>query len=159
MRRLPIFVPEASRVPPYWCPNPKNAPSCRQIETARVARLVVLQSVGALCTSRSGGIPMQFYVRAYDEDERVGPLSLSAAIAIVRATALAQRAKGSRVWANGQGKLFVKEEGCALSALWVTDEHDRVMNIDVISEFGTLGQQISRGIKGRIDSLVNTKRH
>jgi hypothetical protein len=84
---------------------------------------------------------------------------LSAAIAIVRATALAQRAKGSRVWANGQGKLFVKEAGCALNALWVTDEHDRVTNIDVISEFGTLGQQISRGIKGSIDSLVNTKRH
>jgi hypothetical protein len=102
---------------------------------------------------------MQFYVRAYDEEQRVGPFSLSAAIAIVRATALAQRAKGSRVWANGQGKLFVKEEGCALSALWVTDERDRVMNIDAISEFGTLGQQISRGIKGRIDSLVNTKRH
>jgi hypothetical protein len=45
---------------------------------------------------------------------------------------LAQRAKGSRVWANEQGKLFVKELGCALSALWVTDEHDRVTNIDVV---------------------------
>jgi hypothetical protein len=102
---------------------------------------------------------MQFYVRAYDQDQRIGPLSLSAAISIVRATALAQRAKGSRVWADGQGKLFVKEEGCELSALWVTDEHDRITNIDVISEFGTLGQQISRGIKGSIESLLNTKRH
>jgi len=102
---------------------------------------------------------MQFYVRADDQDQRIGPLSLSAAISIVRATALAQRAKGSRVWANGQGKLFVKETGCALSALWVADEHDRVANIDVISEFGTLGQQISRGMQGRVDSLVNTNGH
>jgi hypothetical protein len=102
---------------------------------------------------------MQFYVRAYDQDQRIGPLSLSAAISIVRATALAQCAKGSRVWADGQGKLFVKEQGCELSALWVTDENDRVTDIDVISEFGTLGQQISRGIKGGIDSPVNTKRH
>jgi hypothetical protein len=75
---------------------------------------------------------MQFYVRAYDQDQRIGPLSLSAATSIVRATVLAQRAKGSRVWANGQGKLFVKEAGCPVSALWVADEHDHVTNIDVI---------------------------
>ena len=75
---------------------------------------------------------MQFYVRACDQDQRIGPLSLSAAISIVRATALAQRANGSRVWANEQGKLFVEETGCALSALWVADEHDRVTNIDVV---------------------------
>jgi hypothetical protein len=75
---------------------------------------------------------MQFYVRAYDQEQRIGPLSLSAATSIVRATALAQRAKGSRVWANEQGKLFVEEAGCALSALWVTDEHDRVTNIYVV---------------------------
>jgi hypothetical protein len=73
---------------------------------------------------------MQFYVRACDQDQRIGPLSLRAAESIVRATALAQRAKGSRVWANGQGKLFVQEAGCALSALWVTDEHDHVTHID-----------------------------
>ena len=103
--------------------------------------------------------PMQFFVRAHDQAQPIGPLSLSAAVSIVRATALAQRAKGSRVWANGEGKLFVKETGCALDALWVTDEHDRVINIAAISEFGTLGQQISRGIKGHLQLLMKSKRH
>jgi hypothetical protein len=103
--------------------------------------------------------PMQFFVRAQDQAQPIGPLSLSAAVSIVRATALAQRAKGSRVWASGEGKLFVKEAGCALDALWVTDEQDRIVNIAAISEFGSLGQQISRGIKGHLQLLMKSKRH
>jgi hypothetical protein len=102
---------------------------------------------------------MQFYVRADDEAQPIGPLSLNAAVSIVRATALAQQAKGSRVWAGAEGKLFVKEDGCALDALWVTDDHDRIINIAAISEFGTLGQQITRGIKGHLQLLMKSRKH
>ena len=101
---------------------------------------------------------MNFYVHAYDENKRLGPMPLSSAKSIVLATALAQRSSGSRVWASGEGKLFVKESGCPLDALWVTDEQNRVVNINVVSEFGTLGQQIGKGIKGRVDSLVRRTR-
>ena len=91
---------------------------------------------------------MNFYVHVYDENKPLGPMPLSAAKSIVLATALAQRSSGSRVWASGEGKLFVKEAGCPLDALWVTDEQNRVVNINVVSEFGTLGQQIGKGTKG-----------
>lgn len=102
---------------------------------------------------------MQFYVSAHDQAQPIGPLSLSAAVSIVRATAMAQRAKGSRVWATGEGKLFVKEPGCELDALWVADEHGRVVNIDAISEFGTLAQQISQGVNLDPEMLLKSKRH
>jgi hypothetical protein len=103
--------------------------------------------------------PMQFYVRADGQTQPIGPFSLSAAVSIVRATALAQRAKGSRVWAGAEGKLFVKESGCALEALWVTDACDRIISIVAISEFGTLGQQISHGLKGHLQLLMKSRRH
>jgi hypothetical protein len=92
---------------------------------------------------------MNFYVRADDQNQPLGPMPLSAAKSIVLATALAQRSTGSRVWATDEGKLFVKEAGCPLEALWVADEQDRVVNINVVTEFGTLSQQISRGGKGK----------
>ncbi|HEY0803040.1 MAG TPA: hypothetical protein VGD54_19550 [Steroidobacteraceae bacterium] len=101
---------------------------------------------------------MNFYVRTYDQNQPLGPMPLSAAKSIVLATALAQRSGGSRVWATGEGKLFVKETGCPLDALWVTDEQNRVVNINVVSEFGTLGQQIGEGVKGGADSLVRRTR-
>jgi hypothetical protein len=82
---------------------------------------------------------MNFYVRTYDDNQPLGPMPLSAAKSIVVATALAQRSNGSRVWATGQGKLFVKEAGCPLDALWVTDEQDRVIDINAVTEFGTPG--------------------
>jgi hypothetical protein len=97
---------------------------------------------------------MNFYVRTYDENQPLGPMPLSAAKSIVLATALAQRSTGSRVWATGQGKLLVKEEGCPLDALWVTDEQNRVVDINVITELVTLSQQISKGMKGRVDPPV-----
>jgi hypothetical protein len=69
-------------------------------------------------------------------------MSLGEAESVVRATALAQRSKGSRVWIDEQGKLFVKEFGCALETLWIADEHDRVVNIDVAAEIGTSSADI-----------------
>jgi hypothetical protein len=99
---------------------------------------------------------MQFYVRADDHTRQIGPMPLSAAESVVRATAMAQRSVGSRVWGDGRGKLFVKEAGCAPAALWVTDEHDRLIKIhlvDLVPE-GTPRQQLFRRIKQGIESAV-----
>jgi hypothetical protein len=100
---------------------------------------------------------MGFYVRADDYTHQIGPMSLNAAESVVRATAMAQRSSGSRVWGDGRGKLFVKEAGCAPAALWITDERDRLVNIDLkdlITELGTRRQQIFRRIKQRIETAV-----
>jgi hypothetical protein len=86
---------------------------------------------------------VRFYIRSHDQHLQIGPMSLSAAESVVRATALAQRSKGSRVWIDEQGKLFVKEAGCALDALWIADEHDRVVNTDVIAEIGTSADMVA----------------
>jgi hypothetical protein len=86
---------------------------------------------------------VRFYIRGYDQHLQIGPMSLSAAESVVRAMALAQRSKGSRVWIDEQGKLFVKEAGCALDALWIADEHDRVVNTDVIAEIGTSADMVA----------------
>jgi hypothetical protein len=104
-------------------------------------------------------LPMQFYVCARDQAQPIGPLSLSAAVSIVRATAMAQRAKGSLVWATREGKLFVKETGCELDALWVTDEQGRIIDVAAIAEFGTLAQQISQGITGQAEMQIRSKQH
>jgi len=85
---------------------------------------------------------VRFYLRADDQTLQIGPMSLSAAVSVVRATALAQRSKGSRVWIDEQGKLLVKEFGCALETLWIADEHDRVVNVDVTAEIGASSADI-----------------
>ena len=61
---------------------------------------------------------MSFYIHAYDQNRQIGPMSLSAATSVVRATALAQR------------------------------------NIAVVTDIGTLRQQILWRIKRRFDSIV-----
>ena len=70
---------------------------------------------------KARSFPVSFYIHAHDQHRQIDPMSLSAATAVVRATALAQRARGSRVWADEQGKLFVKEAGCPLGTLWITN--------------------------------------
>ena len=100
---------------------------------------------------------MRFYLRAHDQSQQIGPMSLSEAESVVRATALAQRSRGSRVWGDGHGKLFIQEPGCALDALWVTDENDRPVDIGVDAEFGTLRQQILGRVKERIETVVRRK--
>lgn len=100
---------------------------------------------------------MEFYVRADDHTQQIGPMSLSAAESVVRATAMAQRSSGSRVWGDGRGKLFVEEAGCAPAALWITDERDRLVNInlmDLVTELGTRRQQLFRRVKQWIETAV-----
>ena len=75
-----------------------------------------------------------FYIRAIDQPNPIGPMSLCAAVSVVRATALAQRSNGSRVWADAKGRLLVKETGCALAALWVSDDLGQVICIDGLME-------------------------
>lgn len=75
-----------------------------------------------------------FYIRAIDQPNPIGPMSLFAAVSVVRATALAQRSNGSRVWADAKGRLLVKESGCALAALWVSDDLGQVICIDGLIE-------------------------
>jgi hypothetical protein len=100
---------------------------------------------------------MRFYLRAYDPAQQIGPMSLSEAESVVRATGLAQRSRGSLVWGDGQGKLFIKEAGCELDALWVTDENDRLVNIGVVAEFATLRQQILWRVEETIETVVRRK--
>jgi hypothetical protein len=100
---------------------------------------------------------MKFYVRADDHTHQIGPMSLSAAESVVRATAMALRSSGSRVWGDGRGKLCVEEAGCAPAALWVADERNRLVNIDLmdfVPELGTRRQQRFRRIKQRIEAAV-----
>ena len=73
-------------------------------------------------------------------------MELTAAASVVRATALAHRSSGSRVWSDGNGRLYVKEAGRAVEALWVADAHGRVINIEGIREFDR------RVLKSRINN-------
>jgi len=75
-----------------------------------------------------------YYIRAIDQPKPIGPMSLSAAESIVRATALAQRSNGSRVWFDAKGRLLVKEMGLALVVLWVSDDLGSVIYFDGLSE-------------------------
>ena len=100
---------------------------------------------------------MSFYIHAYDQYRQLGPMSLSAATSVVRATASAQRARDSRVWTDEQGKLLMKEAGCALDALWITEVYDPVVNIVGVAEIGRRRQQILWRIKRR-STIVGTRR-
>jgi hypothetical protein len=75
-----------------------------------------------------------FYIRAIDQPKPIGPMSLRAAASVVRATALAQRSNGSRVWADAKGRLLVKEMGRALAAVWVSDDLGQVICIEGLIE-------------------------
>jgi len=66
---------------------------------------------------------VRFYIRGYDQHLQIGPMSLSAAESVVRAMALAQRSKGSRVWMTNRASCSSRKAGCALDALWIADEH------------------------------------
>jgi hypothetical protein len=100
---------------------------------------------------------MKFYVRADDHSHPVGPLSFRAAESVVRATAMAQRSSGSRVWADDLGRLFIEEAGCAPAAMWITDERDHLVSLDLmdlVTEPPARRRPIFWRIKQRIEAAV-----
>ncbi len=100
---------------------------------------------------------MKFYVRADDHTRQIGPLSFRAAQSILRATAMAQRSGGSRVWGDGFGRLYIEETGCAPATLWIADELDHLVNLDfmdLVTEPSASRQPIFLRIKQRIEAAV-----
>jgi hypothetical protein len=100
---------------------------------------------------------MKFYVRADDHTRQIGPLTFRAAQSIVRATAMAQRSGGSRVWVDDFGRLYIEEAGCAPAALWIADERDHPVNLDLmdlVTEPVARRPPIFMRIKQRIEAAV-----